>query len=176
MSESDLNYVNKILAVADSTRPYSTIYYLWAAIVLCGYVTMAYAPQWTNQYWIVTSALGFVLSMLLGHAADQKLGQMDSQSGITHALHFAILLVFIFAAIFTGRGEMVLLVIALGYGLGGLHLDRSLFIVSVITLTLHTLISFNYIQSNLVVGVVLALSLAFVGWSMPSAKPKSDTV
>lgn len=175
MNKNDIDYVNSVIATADSLNPFASIFYLWAFIVLGGYLCMDQFPQFTYDYWIYVSALGFVLSSMLGINAMRRTGQVESRKGSAYALHFGVLLIFVLAGLLTEQGSAMLLIIGLGYAYAGVNFERNLLGVSAVMLILHLAVSMGWLQSTLITGAILAGSLFWVGWRLSHPLPTAKT-
>ena len=133
--QADLSYVKA--AVHRSERKHSprTIYLLWAVLILVGFPMTDFAPRIVGWYWSVAGPLGALASMWLGRREGIKQGQSDRAKGNRHALHWIGMMLCIFMIIPLGAtgaiawdslNKIILLVLALGYFLAGVHLDRPL--------------------------------------------------
>lgn len=131
----DLGYVRGVVRGASAGAFPAAIAYLWAAIGLIGFSLIDFAPERVGLFWTVAAPLGFVLSAWLGWRHGRSVGQESRREGIRHMLHWGALLVAIFllyplVATGTLRNEaiaqVILLMTALVYFLGGLHLVPAL--------------------------------------------------
>ena len=102
-------------------------------LCLVGFPVADFAVRYVWHFWAIASPLWFVLCMLLGWRFARQTGELDWAEGRRHILHWAgvlaaWLVVFLGAAlgIFRGPaiGPTILLVLALGYYLAGIHLAR----------------------------------------------------
>ena len=131
----DLGYVREVVARSEYDKTPQAIWYLWAAIGLVGFALIDFRHEVVPVFWAIAAPAGFVLSVWLGWRKSRGLGQESRREGHAHMLHWAgmggaiALLVF-----FAARGHLVghdiaqaiLLVVALGYFLAGVHLARPL--------------------------------------------------
>ena len=133
--EEDLGYVRDLVSRSERDDTPRAIWYLWAAIGGVGFALIDFRPQSVGLFWAVAAPLGFVASMWLGWRHGRALGQESRREGRAHMLHWggmggAILLLVFFAARGHLAGEeiaqAILLVVALGYFLAGVHLARPL--------------------------------------------------
>lgn len=131
----DLSYVRTVLHRAEAGENPAAIYFLWAALSFVGFAMIDYAPGMTGFYWMIAGPAGGVLSAFLGYRAGRALGQTSRREGRLHGLHWSglmgaiLLLVPLVATGQLGPGEMprlILLIVAFGYFLAGVHLDRRL--------------------------------------------------
>ena len=129
---SDLHYVRGVVE-SSQAFPGSTpsILYLWAAIVLTGFVMMDYDQSW---FWAVGGFGGGMLSIWLGRRAAESRGQVDHELALRANLHWigglAGGLLLSIPLQITGlideatNGRIALLIIAIVYFLAGVHFDR----------------------------------------------------
>lgn len=129
---SDLQYVRGVVE-SSQAFPGSTpaILYLWAAIVLTGFVMMDFDQSW---FWAVGCLVGGVLSVWLGRRAAQLHGQVDRELLQRANLHWIVGLaggLLLSIPLQTSgvideatNGRIALLIIAICYFLAGVHLDR----------------------------------------------------
>ena len=132
-AEEDLGYVRDLVHRSERDDTPRAIWYLWAAIGAVGFALIDFRPQSVGLFWAVAAPLGFLASMWLGWRHARALGQESRREGRTHMLHWggmggAIALLIFFAARGHLAGEeiaqAILLIIALGYFLAGVHLAR----------------------------------------------------
>lgn len=171
-TQADFNYVKQALLKADTRHSYPLIYVLWGMIVLAGFSIAEFNLQYINQYWLVVTPIGIVISAWLGYRQDKQLGQQNARAGNLYLRHFIALTAVIFVAMFTGQYQSILLIIGLGYLLAGIHLDKPMLWIGCLTIITHLAVQLGQIQSNLVIGVVLAAGLFVAAWS--SAKANSE--
>lgn len=131
----DLGYVRDVVRGAGDGAFPPAIAYLWAAIGLVGFSLIDFAPERVALFWSIAAPAGFLLSAWLGWRHGRRVGQESRREGSKHMLHWGALLVAIFLLyplIASGelRGEaiaqVILLIVALGYFLGGVHLSPAL--------------------------------------------------
>lgn len=166
--EEDLGYVRDVVSRSERDDTPRAIWYLWAAIGLVGFGLIDFRPQSVGLFWLVAAPLGFLASMWLGWRHGRALGQESRREGRLHMLHWggmggAIVLLVFFAV----RGHLIgeeiaqaiLLVVALGYFLAGVHLARPLVWVGLALAGSFIAVEFidGYVWTA--VGVVMALAL-----------------
>ena len=134
--KEDIAY-GRAMADRSDTNHVPSIYFLWAALGLCGFALIDFVDdvRWIGRYWIVAGPVGFCLSMWLGRRASHHIGQADRQEGMRWALHFLAFMVagllggaLVAAGQLTGPGfnSLWVLLLALTYFQAGVHLDRRL--------------------------------------------------
>lgn len=167
-AEEDLGYVREVVHRSEHDDTPRAIWYLWGAIGLIGFGLIDFRPQSVAPFWAVAAPLGFLASMWLGWRHARTLGQESRREGRAHFLHWAgmggaiALLVF-----FAARGHLageeipqaILLVVALGYFLAGVHLARPLLWVGLLLAAAFLAVEFvdGYVWTA--VGAVMALAL-----------------
>ncbi len=166
--EEDLGYVRDVLTRSERDDTPRAIWYLWAGIGLVGFALIDLRPTAVPLFWAVAAPAGFVLSVWLGWRQSRRLGQESRREGHAHMLHWAgmggaiALLVF-----FAARGHLagdeiaqaILLVVALGYFLAGVHLARPLLWVGLALAGSFLAVEFveGYVWTA--IGIVMALAL-----------------
>lgn len=166
--EEDLGYVREVVGRSERDDTPRAIWYLWAVIGGIGFALIDVRPQAVPIFWAVAAPAGFVLSAWLGWRHGRALGQESRREGHAHLLHWAgmggaiALLVF-----FAARGHLageeiaqaILLVVALGYFLAGVHLARHLLWVGFVLAGSFLAVEFveGYVWT--MVGTVMALAL-----------------
>lgn len=166
--EEDLGYVREVVSRSERDDTPRAIWYLWAAIGGIGFALIDFRPESVGLFWLVAAPLGFAASTWLGWRHGRALGQESRREGHAHLLHWggmggAITLLAFFAA----RGHLegpeiaqaILLVVALGYFLAGVHLARPLLWVGLVLAASFLGVDFvdRYVWTA--VGVVMALAL-----------------
>ena len=164
----DLGYVREVVARSEREDTPRAIWYLWAAIGGVGFTLIDFWPESVGLYWLIAAPLGFLTSMWLGWRHGRSIGQESRRAGYAHMLHWggmggATLLLVVFAA----RGHLegdeiaqaILLVVALGYFLAGVHLARPLLWVGIALAASFLAVDFvdGYVWTA--VGAVMALAL-----------------
>ena len=131
----DLGYVRDVVSRSERSAFPSTIAYLWAAIGLVGFSLIDFAPERVGFYWMIAAPVGFVLSAWLGWRQARVAGQESARDGRRHMLHWGALLgaIFLLAPLMmkgalSGEtiAQVILLMVALGYFLAGVHLVPAL--------------------------------------------------
>jgi hypothetical protein len=167
-AEEDLGYVRDLVARSERDDTPRAIWYLWAAIGGIGFALIDFRPDSVGLFWLVAAPVGFLASVWLGWRHARKLGQESRREGRTHMLHWggmggAIALLVFFAARghLTGEeiAQAILLVVALGYFLAGVHLTRPLLWVGLVLAGSFLAVEFvgGYVWT--MVGAVMALAL-----------------
>ena len=181
--EGDLRFVRGALAA--STRPAaspSTIYFLWAVLVLVGFALVDFRTDLVPGYWAVAGPVGFLASAYLGWRHAQRSGQASASDGRRHMLHWgAVLIAVALAVVLRMRGDMpsetlhavILLVLALGYFTAGLHLDRHLLWVGLLMAAGFLVVTLVSLYAWTVVGIALAVSLTVAG--LRGGRPREAT-
>ncbi|MGK0375040.1 MAG: hypothetical protein ACJA2E_001516 [Arenicella sp.] len=160
----NLIYVKQILQAAEGPNNYPSIYFLWGCIVFVGYVIAEYRIDLTATYWLISAPVGMLVSAWLGRRQGNSEGQQDSRVGRQYMQHFGLMVVFIFAAMFSGEYQSILLIIGLGYCLAGLYLDRLMFVVGSLSLIAFVAVELGLIQSNLFLGGIIASGFFITAW------------
>lgn len=139
--EEDLGYVRDVVTRAERGCFPRRIWYLWAGLVLVGFTLADLAPERVGLYWLVAGPAGFLASAWLGRRSARAAGVESRREAAGHLLHWGGMLAAIFLLVplaATGplageaMGQAVLVVVALGYFLAGVHLHRPLAWVSVL--------------------------------------------
>lgn len=164
----DLGYVRDVVARSERDDTPRAIWYLWAVIGGIGFALIDFRPQSVGLFWLLAAPLGFIASMWLGWRHGRTLGQESRREGHAHMLHWggmggAIALLVFYAA----RGHLdgpeiaqaILLVVALGYFLAGVHMARPLLWVGLALAASFLAVEFvdGYVWTA--VGAVTALAL-----------------
>lgn len=166
--ESDIRYVRALVARSGSGSFPRSVYILWAVITLLGFSIIDFAPEQTGLFWMVAGPGGGILSGILGHRAGVRVGQMDREIGIRHALHWGGMLVVITLAVVlaitgfiqrTVLSQVILLLVALGWWTAGVHFDRNFLWFSAVMIL--GFVGTLFISSHIwtAIGVLLAVNL-----------------
>lgn len=168
--EDDLAFVRRIAEQSDRRRSPAAIYLIWAAISLIGFPMIDHAPQHASLFWAIASPAGAIASFVVGARGARAAGQVSREQGRRHALHWLGMLAAAALAsglVFTGRidmeafGPLMLLLIAFGYFLGGVHLDPPLLWIGVLIAVLYVVVLFFVTRGVwTIVGVALAAALS----------------
>jgi hypothetical protein len=168
----DLGYVRGVVAGAGGGAGPRTIWYLWAAISLVGFTLIDLAPERVGLYWLVAAPLGFVASAWLGWRGARAAGVESRRDGAVHMLHWGGMLVAIallvplaVAGPLTGEafGQAILVVVAFGYFLAGVHLHRPLAWIAALVVVGYALTLLLGAWAWTVAGVVLAAGMVATG-------------
>jgi len=131
--ESDLAYLRNLVERSGTGRFPRSIYLLWALLVLAGFSIIDFAPHATGWFWLVAGPAGGLLSWLLGSRAGLRMGQLDREEGVRHALHWGGMMILVLLAVVlavTGQvdgpvlSRVILLVVTMGWWTAGVHFDR----------------------------------------------------
>ena len=181
--EGDLRFVRGALNA--STRPAaspSTIYFLWAVLILVGFALVDFRTDVVPEYWAVAGPVGFLASAYLGWRHALRVGQSSASDGRRHMLHWgAVLIAVALAVVLRTRGAMpsetlhavILLVLALGYFTAGLHLDRHLLWVGVLMAAGFLVVTLVSLYAWTLLGIALAVSLTVAG--LREGRPREAT-
>lgn len=129
----DLSYVS---AAVKRTRGSGvpSIMLLWAVLIPLGFGLADFAPRWCGLYWLIVGPAGGIASMYLGHIAAKSAGLVDKSLGRRHGMHWLTMFVayvMVGASALSGHmggfalAPMFLLLTAVAYTLGGIHLEDS---------------------------------------------------
>jgi len=155
----DLDYVNSLLKQAQPSG-YPMIYVLWGVIVLVGFTLGSLKPQWLLEYWIVATIAGFIASIVIGKRGDSKIGQRSNEVGKRYSMHFGIMAICIFIAMFAQDYRAIILI-----SLAGLHMERIMLLVGTITIASYIGVVSGLITSNIVLGLAISAGLFSAAWA-----------
>lgn len=138
----DLAYVRDATNRASATT-IPSIYLLWAAIGLCGFVLVDFVEdsRWIAIFWLLAGPGGGVLSLWLGFRAQRQVGQADRRNSIRWGLHWLAFLVAGMLGLalvpsghldWAGFGSLMVLLLSLSYFHAGLQFDRRLLPIAVV--------------------------------------------
>ena len=131
--ESSIGYVRELVKKSERRPTPSSIYLLWAVIVLFGFAMVDFFPKQTGYYWMIMAPLGGAVSGLLGRRYGIRRGQLSREIGIRHALHWSGMLVLaglVIVLAVRGHipgnevGRVILLIVTFGWWAAGVHFDR----------------------------------------------------
>jgi len=134
-ARDDLGYVRDVVNRSERNAFPAGIAYLWAAIGLVGFSLVDFAPERVGMFWSIAAPVGFFLSAWLGSRQAYTAGQLSARDGRGQLLHWGGLMVAIFLLyplIAQGAlegeavAQVILLFVALGYFLAGIHLIPAL--------------------------------------------------
>lgn len=133
----DLAYVRQAVERReDCHRMPLSIAALWAGYTLIGFTGLDFQPAWAGPFLLLAAPVAYLLSRRLAAHAMWSLGESDADSARRHSLHWGSMLVAVAAltAIVISRGlhgsllgQMILVVVALGYLLAAVHFSIRLF-------------------------------------------------
>jgi len=170
--KGDLHFVRAAVDRADYGPAPSAIYFLWAALCLCGFALIDVAPEWVGTYWSIAGPAGFVVSAVLGWHYGRRDGGSSRATGVRHLLHWGAMLGAIFLAgllPMTGTlawedlNRTILLILALGYFLAGVHLDHAMLWVGLVMAGGYVAVLLVSAYAWTFVGVALAVALTIAG-------------
>lgn len=173
--EDGLGYVRDLARKSERGLSPPSIYLLWAAIMLVGFSMMDFAPERVGLFWTLAGPLGGLASGFLGWRHSVRHGQLSRDLGMRHALHWAGMMAVIFLTIPLGvtgavawpeLHKFIVLVIALGYFLAGVHLDRALIWIALLMIAGYVALFFIPAYGWTMVGVLMAVGLvatSFIG-------------
>ena len=170
--KGDLSFVRAAVDRAEYGRTPSAIYFLWAAICLCGFALIDFAPEWVGTYWRIAGPAGFLVSAALGWHYGRRDGWSSRATGVRHLLHWGGMLAAIFlAGLLPMTGALaweelstaILLILALGYFLAGVHLDRAMLWIGLVMAGGYVAVMLVSAYAWTLVGVALAVALAVAG-------------
>ena len=138
----DIAYVREATNRASATT-IPSIYLLWAAIGLCGFVLVDFVhdSRWIGVFWLLAGPAGLGLSLWLGFRAQRNVGQADRRSSIRWGLHWLAFLVAGMLGLtlvpaghldWAGFGSLMVLLLSLSYFHAGLQFDRRLLPIAVV--------------------------------------------
>lgn len=166
--ESDIQYVSALVRRSGCGSFPRSVYMLWAVLCLVGFSIIDFAPERTGLFWMIAGPGGGILSGILGHRAGVRMGQLDRETGVRHALHWSGMLAVIMLAVvlaMTGfiRGtvlsQVILLLVALGWWTAGVHFDRNFLWFALVMVVGFVGTLFNSSHTWTVIGVLLAVNL-----------------
>jgi hypothetical protein len=156
--QDDLGFIRSTVDGA-SRHQVASLYFLWAAISLVGFILMDLNPARVGQYWMIAGPSGFALSSYLGWRDQRRSGVMNLGEGLRYMQHWGSMMVVIFLAVLLvirgvmpgdALGPVILLILALSHFHAGVHLDPPL----------------RWVGLLLVVGFFLVLSIDSYEWSI----------
>lgn len=134
-AREDLEYVRRVVRRSEASGGPRAIWYLWAVIAAVGFSLVDFAPARVPIFWAVAGPAGFLASVWLGWRHGRLTGQESRAEGRRHVMHWGALLAGVFLLVplaaggalpGAGLGQAILLLVALGYFLAGVHLHRPL--------------------------------------------------
>lgn len=170
--EDGLGFVRDLARKSDRRPSPTSIYLMWALISLVGFSLVDFAPNAVGLYWTLAGPLGGVASFFLGWRHSIRHGQLSRDLGVRNGLHWAGMLVAIFLAVPLGATgavawvevhKIILLVIAFGYFLAGVHLDRPLVWVGLLMAAGYVALFFIPAYGWTLVGILMATALVVTG-------------
>lgn len=131
--ESDIGYVRELVKKSERRPTPSSIYMIWAVIVLIGFSMIDFFPKQTGFFWMIAAPLGAVVSGFLGWRDSKHRGQISHDVGIRHALHWSAMLILTGLVVLLALrghipedeiGRVILLIVTFGWWTAGVHFDR----------------------------------------------------
>ncbi len=175
---SDISFVREV-AERSQAPPIRGVFLYWALAGLLGFALVDFADsyRWVGIYWMVAGPVGFILSAILGIRAARAIGLADRAEGLRHGLHW---IGFLAAGVlglglvragqltWQGFGSLWVLLLALSYFHGGLHLERRMVPVGLVAgacyLATIWIPSFGWTVAGVAIAAAL-VSAAFLGVS-----------
>lgn len=166
--QDDLGYVRDVVTRAERGESPRMIWYLWALVGLVGFALIDFAPARVPLYWSIAAPLGFALSAWLGWRHGRDTGQLSWREGRGHLLHWGGMLVAVFLLVplaeaggWSGEAlaQAILLILALGYFLAGVHLCRPLAWVGLLMAVGYVAVFFVDRYAWTAIGALVALGL-----------------
>ena len=170
--EGDLSFVRGALDTSTRSTSPSTLYFLWAVIVLIGFALVDFQADLVPVYWSVVAPAGFLASAYLGWRHARRIGQASAADGRRYLLHWGAVLVVIALAVALGRSRampsgtlhtVILLLLSLGYFTAGVHLDRAFLWIGVLMGAGSIVVTVMSLYAWTAVGIALAVSLTVAG-------------
>jgi hypothetical protein len=166
--KGDLRFVRAAVDRADYGHTPPVIFFLWAAVCLCGFALIDFAPAWVGTYWTIAGPAGFIVSAALGWHYARRDGGTSRAIGRRQLLHWGAMLAAVFlAGLLPLAGDdvstAILLILALGYFLAGVHLDHAMLWVGLVMAGGYVAVMLISAYAWTVVGVAVALALVVTG-------------
>lgn len=168
----DLDYVRKAVERTELVGPRS-IFTFWALAILVGFTLGDFAPERMPLYWTVVGPVGWVVSAFLGARYARRVGQLDLRRGWVQGAHFGLMVLAIFLGSLLAReglmsweamGPLSVLLLALGYGLAGVHFHVAFLAPAALFLIGFGVLLWVDTWPWTLVGVLSALGLFCTGW------------
>lgn len=169
--EQDLGFVRNAVSHSTPRSPVS-LYFLWAAICLAGFVLMDLNQERVGLYWLIAAPAGSLVSAYLGWRDQRQHGAMDLAVGLRYMQHWGAMMGIIFlTVIMAGRGAIpwdalgpiILLILALSYFHAGLHLDPPLKWVGLLMVGGYFVVLSIDAYAWTIVGVLLSAAMMLLG-------------
>jgi hypothetical protein len=166
--KGDLRFVRAAVDRGEYGRTPAAIYFLWAVLCLCGFALIDIAPAWVGRYWSVAGPAGFIVSAALGWHYARRDGGSSRATGRRHLLHWGgMLTAIVLAGLLPMTGDetstAILLILALGYFLAGVHLDHAMLWVGLVMAGGYVAVLLISAYAWTMVGVALAIALTVAG-------------
>ena len=169
----DLGFVRSAVERSEGALGPRSISLFWALAVLVGMPLGDFAPEHLSRYWMIVGPLGWVVSAVLGALHARRSGQLDLRRGWAQAAHFGFLVVAISLLALLAReghmpwyamGPLAVLLLALTYGLAGVHFHRMFFVPAALFAAGYGVLLWVDAWPWTVVGVLAAVGLLFTAW------------
>jgi hypothetical protein len=170
--EQDLRYVRTAIDRADVHRSPRLLCFLWAGIGLIGFSLNDLRAAWVPLYWAIAAPFGFVLSAAIGWRHSERIGLVTPHIGRRHLAHWGALLGAVFLAWlmpvvgvmpWPALGPTIVLLLALGYFLAGVHFDSAFRWIGLVLAAGYLVVLFVDTYAWLTLGVLFALCLTWLG-------------
>lgn len=172
--ERDLGFVRQTVTRGGAPHSPATIYFLWALIVLAGFVLVDVKNDLVGRYWMIAGPAGGLISAYLGWRDQRNFGAMDLAVGLRYVQHWGAMMAVIFlATLMPGRGlivwdafgPLVLLILAMSYFHAGLYLDPPLRWVALLLVGGYVMVLSVDAYAWTIVGVLVSAALLAVGFT-----------
>jgi len=170
--QSDLSYVRDAVREVDRSTGPCGIYFLWAAVILAGFTLVDFAPHWLSVYWGIAGPAGGLLTGWMSWRAAKSIGEDNRREGTRHALHWsamfvAIVLIVVLAVLgkitWDGLSVAILVVIAFGYFLAGVHLERPLRWIGLLMAAGYPMVLLVPVYPWTLLGIIVAAGMTATG-------------
>jgi len=171
--QSDLGYVRELVRASDKDPTSRAIYLLWAAIVLVGFSMVDFAPRYVGFFWMAAGPLGGIFSGILGCRHSRERGQVRSDVGMRHMLHWSGMLVLVgLATLLAVKGHLdsptlskvILLIVTYGWWTAGVHFDRNFLFLGGVMAAGFVMILFYPHYAWTALGAVIAIVLSIIAF------------
>jgi hypothetical protein len=169
--QQDLGFVRQTVTHAGPRAPVS-LYFLWSAIMLCGFILGDLRPTLMAAYWMVAGPLGGIASGYLGWRDQRQHGHLDREVGIRWAWHWTAFMAAIVLLVPLGVGgripwdafgPVVLVMIALTYFQAGVHLNPPMRWIGILAAIGYLVVLTMTTHAWTIAGVMLAAGSALAG-------------
>lgn len=167
----DVHFVRTTVERAHADPTPRRLCFLWAAISCIGFALVDLRDAWVPFYWTIAGPAGFALSAWLGWRYARQRGQVSSDVGTRHFLHWGAMLAAVFltwlmpltsATPWSDVGPIILLLLALGYFQAGVHFDAAFGWLGVVLAVGYVFVLVVSAYAWLTFGTIFALALVIV--------------